>query len=205
MGEFAKQHMDLLVFTLINEGDSATYTDDETGEVYDIRGYDGQPMFSASHPGPDGVQSNMSPSGSSTPWYLASITSRVFRPVFVSAREAGKFVSKQSLTDDEVFHRKRFLFGWDARYNAKFGAWQQMYRSTEELDAEHLEEAITAMRGIRNENGTPSNWKATHIIVPPSMEFTAERLFSQAVLTGGESNIHVGRLKVIVSPWLDDA
>src|SRR5690606_30290504 len=124
--------------------------DPETGEVHNILGYDQLPMFSDDHEGPDGTtQSNLG-EGSEIPWYILSITSSIMRPVIFQKRSDLEFVSKQSLTDDEMFYRKRFVFGVDARYNVKFGPWQQARKMQTDLDGDAIKAGMTAMRTVKN-------------------------------------------------------
>lgn len=57
--------------------------------------------------------------GEDTTWYLFA-TNRVIRPFVFQRRKAPEFVTKTSVTDDNVFLTKKFLYGVDARYNAGF-------------------------------------------------------------------------------------
>lgn len=77
-----------------------------------------------------------------------------------------------------------------------------------------LEKAITKMRGFTTYDGLdPLEIEPTHLIVGPALEFTARRICEQDITvlipntpsggtfeTGGQTNIHKGRLKVVVSP-----
>jgi phage major head subunit gpT-like protein len=204
MGEAAALHPDELIFGLLNDGREATSL-----------GYDLVPFFSTAHPpltypvpsGHPGNQSNLNSGGSGPYWYLASL-GRVLKPFIFQDRKKPDFVAKTSLTDDEVFHRKRFLFGIDARYNAGYGFWQQAYASNRPLTAEYLESAVTAMRSLKGDNGKPTPYRPTHLIVPPTLEFDALRLFDTIMVPEGSdgamiTNIHRGRYQVIVSEQLD--
>lgn len=196
MGESAALHPDRLVFGAINDGRNA-------GAL----GYDGVPFFSASHPNEDvGTQSNLNSAGGGSYWYLADFSS-VLKPIIFQNRKKLEFVSKQSLTDDEVFFRKRFLFGVDARYNVGYGLWQQMYASNQTLNETNLEAAWLAMTQLVADNGLPLNFRPTHLVVPQSLEFTAKRLISPSLVLDGSGaagveNIHKNALKVIVSKFL---
>jgi phage major head subunit gpT-like protein len=49
-----------------------------------------------------------------TVWYLLDV-SRAIKPFVFQQRKAPEFVSKDSLTDDNVFWKKKFVFGVDSR------------------------------------------------------------------------------------------
>lgn len=55
-------------------------------------------------------------------WYLLD-TRKPIRPFVFQTRKAPAFVQKTSVTDDNVFMTKTFLWGVDARYNAGYGPW----------------------------------------------------------------------------------
>lgn len=204
MGEAAALHPDELVFGLINAGR-------EAGSI----GYDEAPFFSENHlpqinPVPSshpGAQSNLHSDGSGPYWYLADLSSQL-KPILFQRRKAPQFVSKASLTDDNVFFQKQFLFGVDARYNAGYGLWQQMFASNRDLTEENVEAAITAMENLVADNGKPMNVSPTHIIVPTTLKFDARRIFAPDFVPRGSdgatiTNIHRGAMEIIVSKHLD--
>lgn len=49
-----------------------------------------------------------------TAWYLADLT-KPLKPLVKQTRKAAQFVSKDQVTDDNVFHKKVFLYGADSR------------------------------------------------------------------------------------------
>lgn len=202
MGEAAALHPDELVFGAIN-----------TGRVG--LGYDGVPFFSASHPStshpphPDhpGVQANLDSGGSGPYWYLADLSSQL-KPLIYQRRKAPQFVSKTSLTDDNVFFQKKFLMGADARYNVGYGFWQQMFASNKALDEANVEAAIIAMQNLVADNGKPMKFSPTHVIVPTTLQFDAKRIFAPDFVPRGAdgatiTNIHRGAMSIIVSKHLD--
>lgn len=64
-------------------------------------------------------------------WFLAS-TKRAIKPLVFQVRQKPNFVSMTNDTDENVFYRKEYVYGVDARYNAGFGLWQLAYGSTGE-------------------------------------------------------------------------
>jgi len=70
--------------------------------------------------------------GADTAWYLLC-TSRPLKPLIYQERKAPRFVALDQETDDNVFMRKQYLYGVDARSNAGYGFWQMAYGSTGEV------------------------------------------------------------------------
>lgn len=64
-------------------------------------------------------------------WYLLC-TKRAIKPLVFQIREKPNFVSLDSENDENVFYRKEYIYGVDARYNAGYGLWQLAYGSTGE-------------------------------------------------------------------------
>lgn len=202
MGESAALHVDELVFEALNNG--------RTG-----LGYDGVAYFHAAHPTlnepahPDhpGTQANVHTDGDGPYWYLADLSSSL-KPLIFQMRKAPEFVSKTALTDDNVFFTDHFLFGVRARYNVGYGHWGQMFASNRDLTEANVIAAILAMENLLADNGKPLKFSPTHIIVPTTLQFDAQRLFSPTyILAPGEAstltNLLRGRLQVVVSKHLD--
>lgn len=201
MGEAAALHPDELVFGAIDNGRVGL-------------GYDGVPFFSASHPStrnpphPDhpGVQSNLHSNGSGPYWYLADLSGGL-KPIIYQKRKAAQFVTKTSLTDDNVFFEKKFIMGADARYNVGYGFWQQMFASNRDLTEANVEAAIVAMNSLVADNGKPMNFNPTHVLVPTTLQFDAKRVFAPEFVPSGSdgatiTNIHRGAMQIIVSKHL---
>lgn len=66
---------------------------------------------------------------SSTAWFL-HVTGMPIKPFVHQERTAPKFVSQTDLSSDNVFLRKKFRFGVEARGAAGYGLWQMSYGST---------------------------------------------------------------------------
>lgn len=184
-------------------------------------GYDGVPFFSASHPYDPGatdpitgaslsgqVQSNQDMGGSGPTWYLMTLSNPI-KPFIFQDRQKPQFVSKTSLTDDNVFNAKQFLYGVDARYNVGYGLWQLAYRSNQALDEEHFEDAMNAFSGLRAPNGKPAILPPTHLVVPTSLGIAARRLLNSTVVLstnneGGAAvdNIFRGVVTPLEMPYL---
>lgn len=66
-----------------------------------------------------------------TAWFLID-TSRAIKPLIFQQRKKPEFVSMDSVTDQNVFMKKQYLYGADCRDNAGFGLWQLAFGSTGE-------------------------------------------------------------------------
>lgn len=66
---------------------------------------------------------------STTQWML-HVTSRPLKPFIYQEREAPKFVQQINPDADDVFMRKKFKFGAEARAAGGYGLWQLSYGST---------------------------------------------------------------------------
>ncbi|MDR3561899.1 MAG: Mu-like prophage major head subunit gpT family protein [Negativicutes bacterium] len=64
-----------------------------------------------------------------TAWFLLDV-SRPIKPLVFQWRKKPEFIAKDHPNDDNVFMKKKFLYGADCRDNAGFGLWQLGYGST---------------------------------------------------------------------------
>ena len=66
---------------------------------------------------------------SSTAWYL-HVTGRPLKPFIYQERKKPVFVQQTDMNADDVFSRKKFKFGAEARGAGGYGLWQLSYGST---------------------------------------------------------------------------
>lgn len=66
---------------------------------------------------------------SATAWFLLDV-SKVIKPFVYQERKAPVFVQQTDPNADDVFNRKKFKFGAEARAAAGYGFWQTCYGST---------------------------------------------------------------------------
>jgi len=69
---------------------------------------------------------------SDTAWFLLD-TSKVMKPLIYQERKKAEFVEQTDYNNDNVFMRKKFRFGAEARANGGYGFWQMAYGSTGEV------------------------------------------------------------------------
>lgn len=169
--------------------------------------YDGQFFFDTDHPviladGTDGVVSN-SQGGAGAHWFLADLSeSRTLKPIILQMRKDWTFVTRDALTDDNVFNLKEFRYGADARMNVGYGFWQMIQGSRQPLTAANYKAAYQALEGMKGDHGRPLGLKPTHLIVPPALREDASKLLTAELGTNGETNIWRGTAELMVTPWL---
>lgn len=67
--------------------------------------------------------------GNPTAWYLFD-TKKFVKPFVFQRRKEPNFVSLDKPDDENVFMKKKFIYGVDSRDNAGYGLWQLGYAST---------------------------------------------------------------------------
>lgn len=187
LGQSATEWPDELVFSLLPQGFSTAC-------------YDGQNFFDEEHPVGDEVVSNMQ-AGTGEPWYLLD-TRRPLKPLIWQPRKKPQFVSLTDPKDTNVFMRKEFLFGVDARGNSGYAFWQQAFGSKAALTAENYEAAVKAMTSQRNEEDRPLNVKPTIIVVGPGNVAAAKKLFKAMLVKGGDTNTLYEDVEIVESQWV---
>lgn len=101
----------------------------------------------------------------------------------------------------DVFMRKQFIYGVDARVNVGFGLWPLAFASKGALDRENFVAARNAMADFRGDKNHLLGIKPTHLVVPPALEEEAREML-KATLAGGETNIWANAVQIIVSPFV---
>lgn len=167
--------------------------------------YDKQYFFDTDHPVLDAAGKEVSVAntdgGSGTAWFLADL-SRALRPIILQKRKAWQFTARDNPTDENVFARKEFNYGVDARHNVGFGFWQFCWGSKQTLDADAYEAARAKLAEMKGDYGRPLGLMATHLIVPPSLEGKALEILNAERNAAGATNIWRNTAKAVVSSWL---
>ena len=192
LGQDSKEHPAELVYDALKNGFTQTC-------------YDGQNFFDTDHPvlnkaGEETSVSNTA-GGSGAPWFLLD-TSRVIRPLILQKRKPYNFVSKDKEDDDNVFFKKEYIYGVDARLNVGYGLWQLAYASKQELTAENFNTAYAAMQGMKGDNGRPLGLRPKLLVVPPSLRATAMEIVKAERNAAGATNINRDVVDVLSTPWL---
>jgi phage major head subunit gpT-like protein len=191
LGQDAANHPALLVYEMLAAGFSRVC-------------YDGQFFFDTDHPVINAAGAEVSVSnfqgGAGTAWYLLD-TSRVMKPLILQRRKNYNFVSLDRETDENVFMRKEFVYGTDARLNVGYGLWQLAYASKQDLTADNFNAAYAAMQGMTGDKGKKLGIKLTLLVVPPTLRSQALHILN-AEQVNGTTNINRNAVDVLVTPWL---
>ncbi|PKM31736.1 MAG: hypothetical protein CVV07_01080 [Gammaproteobacteria bacterium HGW-Gammaproteobacteria-11] len=192
LGQDAAEHPATLVYELLKKG----FTD---------LCYDGQPFFDTDHPvinvaGAEVSVSNSS-GGSGTPWFLLD-TTRVMKPLILQMRKNYNFVQQDQEKDENVFMRKEYIYGVDARLNVGFGLWQLAHASRQELNAANFGTAYAAMQGMKGDKGKILGIRPKLLVVPPSLREQALEVVKAERNAAGATNINRDVVDVLVTPWL---
>jgi phage major head subunit gpT-like protein len=186
----AKVHPDILVFALLAAGFVTTC-------------FDGQNFFDDDHPVNGASVSNYG-GGSSAAWYLLDL-SRPIKPLVLQIRKQPQFVAMDQPDNEQVFMRKKYIYGVDDRKNVGYGLWQLAYGSKRALDTTYYPAARTAMMSLKRDDGvgeTPLGIMPGHLIVGPSNESAGKALVEAQFTAAGASNVWYNSAKLVVCPWL---
>lgn len=192
LGWDASMHPDELVFALMVAGFSSLC-------------YDGQYFFDTDHPLvlADGSISSYSNSGggSGAPWFLID-SSKPIKPIIFQKRKDYKLESMTDDKDPNVFMRKEFIYGVDARVNAGYALPQLAYGSKQTLDATSYATARTTLLGMKADGGKPLGIMPDLLIVGPSNEAAAKKIVLAEKDAAGATNINNGTAQILVVPYL---
>lgn len=191
MGASTGAHADRLVFELLKAGFSSLC-------------YDGQYFFDTDHPVLDAngnvVSVANTDGGAGAPWFLLC-ANRVLKPIIYQLRQDWDFVAKDSPNDENVFTKKQFLYGADARANVGFGFWQMAWGSKQALTAANYEVARVALTSMKGDYGRPLGLMPNLLVVSPAHEGAARELLNSAQINGTDNKWR-GTAELLVVPWL---
>ncbi|MEW6378601.1 MAG: Mu-like prophage major head subunit gpT family protein [bacterium] len=162
--------------------------------------YDGQYFFDTDHPVGSSTVSNYG-GGAGTAWYLFD-TSRFIKPLIYQERQSPQFVAMDSITDENVFMRKKYRYGVDYRGNVGYGLWQLAYASKDTLDATNYAAARSAMMAFKNDNGVPLGIMPDLLVYPPSLDGNAREILLAERNQAGATNVYYNTAKPLCLPWL---
>lgn len=193
MGRSTASNYDQLIWGLLKAGFSTNC-------------YDGQYFFDTDHPvlGEDGktiVSVANTDGGAGAPWFLID-NSRALKPLILQVRKNWDLVRKDQPDDDNVFRRKIYEYGVDARHAVGFGFWQFAWGSKQTLDAASYANARAAIGSFKGDHGRPLGLSGKLLIVPPSLEGAARRLLTNDMNAAGATNEWKGSAELLVVPWL---
>lgn len=168
--------------------------------------YDGQYFFDTDHPvlDADGKTVNSvanTDGGAGAPWFLVD-NSRALKPLLLQVRKPFELVRKDQPDDDNVFSRREFIYGVDARHNVGFGFWQFAWGSKQDLTAATYATARAGLMGLKGDYGRPLGLTPKLLIVPPALEAAGRAIVEATNNANGSTNVWKGTAELLVVPWL---
>ena len=193
LGSASGAHYDQLVFALLKSG-FASYC------------YDKQFFFDTDHPvlaadGQTVLSVANTDGGSGTPWFLIDDT-RTLKPIILQKRKDWNLVRKDQETDDNVFDRKEYIYGVDARHNVGFGFWQFAWGSKQTLNKANYKLARESMMAMKGDMDRPLGVRPRLLVVPPTLEGQALEILNAERDAAGATNVYKGTAEILVVPWL---
>jgi len=188
LGRVSAVHPDEIVFGLFKNG-------------FTTPCYDGKNFFDTAHPVGSSSVSNFG-GGTGTAWYLLDV-SKAVKPLIFQSRRDVEFISKESPDDENLFMRKKLLYGVDRRDNAGYGLWQLAYASKQPLIADNYSLARASMMSLKDESGSPLGIVPNLLVVPPSLESQAREILINERDSLGEANRWRGTAELLVVPYLE--
>ena len=192
LGHDAATHPDELVFDLLVNGFTQPC-------------YDGQNFFDTDHPvtDKDGIEQSVSNTGggAGSPWFLLD-TTKPIKPIIFQKRRDYEFVAMEDPDDTNVFMRKEFLYGVDARVAAGYALWQLGYGSKAALTADNFKAARTAMQTLTGDKGKQLKIMPNILVVGPTNQDAAEEIIKKARTGGGDTNTLQNAVEILVVPEL---
>lgn len=193
MGQSTGSHKDRLVFDLLKAG-------------FTTNCFDGQFFFDTDHPvlDKDGVMTTYANTdgGAGAPWFLMSTKGRALKPIIYQKRQDWQFVARDNLSDENVFNKKEFQFGSDARAAVGYGFPQMCWGSKQAISAANYATARAVISGMKGDYGRPLGLIPDLFVTGPAGESAARKLLNSEYAAGGESNEWKGTAELLVVPWL---
>lgn len=192
MGASTQGNEELLTFNALKNG-------------FTSKCYDGQNFFDTVHPVID-ANGNVTTvantdGGAGAPWFLLC-TKRPIKPIIFQSRKTPEFVSRDKVTDDNVFNERVFNYGVDARYNVGYGFWQMAWGSKQTLNAANYAIARAAIMGMKGDNGRPLGLMPDLLVVPPTLEQTGRQIIKNNQQASGATNEWQDTAELLMVPWL---
>jgi len=187
LGISAKEHPDQLIFELMKN-------------AFDVTCYDGKSFFATDHPVPSGSGSNLG-GGSGPAWFLLNLGSPI-KPFIFQRRKPPQFIALDNVKDENVFMKKKFLYGVDDRKNVGVGLWRLAFASKQDLNETNYVAARTAMMSYKKRNKQPIRNTPTHLFVGAALESQARKLLEAQLVDNGNSNVWFNTAKLVVIPEL---
>lgn len=167
--------------------------------------YDGQNYFDTDHAVLDvnGVVQSVANTdgGAGEPWFMLD-TMQAIKPLIHQKRQDWRFIPKDQPTDDNVFNRKEYVYGMDARCAFGYSLWQLAWGSKQAATAANYKLARENMIGMKGDFGRPLGIMPRLVVCGPRNESAFRKLLNSEYGEGGVTNEWKGTCGLLVSPWL---
>lgn len=169
-------------------------------------GFDGDPLFGehvySTAVGAPVYTNDLATDGTNQPWFLLNDTSLIE----ATRTDEDTVFAVNGGTEDSYlgFHEDAIAMGWRHRKIFAPGFWANAIRSRAALTSENLRAAMTAQSKFKNDAGRRIGAKAKYLAVGHSNAAAAEKLIKAALIDGGNTNLDLGRLQLIVLDELED-
>lgn len=167
-------------------------------------GFDQDPLFGthtySAEPGATVFSNDID--GTNEPWFLLNDYSLVEA---VRTGEGPTFAVIGGTQDSHLgFMEDAVAMGWRYRKIFAPGFWANSVRSKAALTSANLRAAMNLQVKFKNDAGKRLGVKAKYLVVGTSNAAAAEALIKAALVDGGNSNLDLGRLQLIVLDDLED-
>lgn len=165
-------------------------------------GFDGDPLFGLDHKYSDAEGADTFANvidGAAAAWYLVN------KEALIIADREGEGYTAQVYGGDNTeidFVEDSLAIGWRARKIFAPGFWANAMKCKTALTADNLQSAIALKATFKNDTGELLGNPFTHLVVGRSNEAAALKLLKAALINGGDTNVYLNRLQLIVSDQL---
>lgn len=169
-----------------------------------IKGFDQESLFGThTYSAAAGAPSfNNDIEGPNFPWYLLNDYSLIEA---TRTDENTTFAVNGGTPDSYLgFHEDKVAMGWRHRKIFAPAFWANSVRSCAPLTSANLRAAMNLQTKFKNDAGKRLGTKAKYLVVGTSNAAAAEALIKAALIDGGNTNLDLGRLQLVVLDDLED-
>lgn len=169
-----------------------------------LKGFDNEPLFGTHtySDAPDAPSYSNDIAGTNEPWYLLNEYSLIEA---TRTDENTTFAVNGGTADSYLgFHEDSVAMGWRHRKLFAPAFWANSVRSRAALTSANLRAAMNLQTKFKNDAGKRMGAKAKYLVVGTSNAAAAEALIKAALIDGGNTNLDLGRLQLVVLDDLED-
>ena len=166
-----------------------------------ITGFDNVPLFGAHSYSLAGAEYVNDIGGTNAPWMLLNAQS-----MLELTREGEDFQFQVYGGEGSAidFLEDSLAMAWRARKIYRPGFWANSIRSKAALTSDSLRSTMQAQANFKNDKGQRIGKKSNILVVGHSNSGAAEKLIKAALIDGGNTNLDLGRVQLVVLDELED-